>query len=269
VRFFSIPVHARKHDPADGAVNVDPAALLTWRAGREAGSHDVYLDTDEQAVMNGTAPVVTIAETSYTTDLDLGQTYFWKVNEVNAVEDPAIWEGDTLAFSTRAYFIVDDFEMYADVEFKEIWAFWTDGFDDPSNGSVVGYDNIGERTIVHSGNQSMPLAYSSTGGATFSETTRSFDDPQDWTRGGAQTLVLYFYGAPDNTGQLYVKVNNRTEITYGGSPDGITTAEWTQWNIDLDSMGADLKRVTEMSIGVKTGSGLVLIDDILLYRNAP
>jgi hypothetical protein len=269
VRFFSIPVHARKHEPTDGAVDVGTAALLTWRAGREAGSHDVYLDTDEQAVRDGTAPVVTVTETSTMMDLDLGHTYFWKVNEVNTVEDPAIWEGDTLRFSTRAYLVVDDFEMYADMESKEIWAFWTDGYDDPGNGSLVGYGDIGERTIVHGGNQSMPLAYSNAGGATYSKTIRYFDDPQDWTMGGAQTLVLYFYGAPDNTGQLSVKVNNRTEITYGGSADAIATAEWTQWTIDLDSLGTDLKRVTEMSIGVQTGSGLVLIDDIRLYRIAP
>ena len=40
------------HEPADGAVDVDPAALLRWRAGREADSHDVYLGTDEQAVIS-------------------------------------------------------------------------------------------------------------------------------------------------------------------------------------------------------------------------
>ncbi len=269
VRFLYVPTYARKHVPADGAADVDPAALLSWRAGREAGSHDVYISADEEAVINGTAPVVNVAEAPHAVDLDLGQTYYWKVNEVNAVEDPATWEGDIQYFTTRGYFVVDDFEMYADQEFMEIWAFWADGFDDPSNGSVVGYDSIGERTLFHGGRQSMPFSYSNAGGATYSQTQRSFDDPQDWSKGGGQTLVLYFHGAPENTGQLYVQVNNGAKITFDGPASAMTTADWTQWNIDLVSLGTDLQNVSDLSIGVQSGSGLVLIDDILLYRNAP
>ena len=53
-------------------------------------------------------------------------------------------------------------------------------------------------------------------------------------------------------------------------PAGDMAAEaWTSWSIDLSSLGGDSQRVTQLSLGVQGGSGMVLIDDILLYRNTP
>ena len=57
VRFFYIPVHAREPDPDSGATDVDVDVTLGWRAGRQAAEHDVYVSTDEQAVIDGTAAV--------------------------------------------------------------------------------------------------------------------------------------------------------------------------------------------------------------------
>ncbi|MHC4501117.1 MAG: discoidin domain-containing protein [Planctomycetota bacterium] len=60
VRFFSIPVVAREPSPASGATDVDVNVTLGWRAGREAATHNVSLSTDEQAVVEGTAPAVSV-----------------------------------------------------------------------------------------------------------------------------------------------------------------------------------------------------------------
>ena len=73
----------------------------------------------------------------------------------------------------------------------------------------------------------MPLEYENS-----SEAQRVLG--QDWTVGGARTLVLYFYGDPANTGQLYVEVNGG-KVVYDGPADAISTADWTQWDIDLAS----------------------------------
>ncbi|GAH77950.1 unnamed protein product, partial [marine sediment metagenome] len=54
VRFFRIPVRAREPNPADEATDVPLDVVLSWRAGREAGTHNLYLSTDEQAVTQGT-----------------------------------------------------------------------------------------------------------------------------------------------------------------------------------------------------------------------
>ncbi|GAH41848.1 unnamed protein product, partial [marine sediment metagenome] len=82
VRFFSIPVFAREPSPESGATDVDMDVTLGFRAGREAAKHDVYLSTDEQAVIDGTAPVNTVTEAGYSTTLDLDSTYYWRVDEV-------------------------------------------------------------------------------------------------------------------------------------------------------------------------------------------
>ena len=46
VRFFSIPVQAREPQPVDGTITDNADVVLTWRAGREAVSHELYLGTD-------------------------------------------------------------------------------------------------------------------------------------------------------------------------------------------------------------------------------
>ncbi len=49
VRFMYIPAQAREPEPADGATGADVNASLSWRPGREAVSHDVYLSEDPNA----------------------------------------------------------------------------------------------------------------------------------------------------------------------------------------------------------------------------
>jgi hypothetical protein len=278
VRFFHIPVHARKPYPDSGATDVDVDAVISWRAGREAASHDVYFSTNEQAVIDSTAAVATTTETSYgSLSLDLSTTYYWKINEVNEAETPAMLEGDIWNFTTQEYLIVDDFELYNDLdptdpETNRIFNAWIDGYEQPANGSIVGYPAapFAEQSIVHSGGQSMPLSYDNTGTAAYSEAERTFTVGQNWTKAGAATLVLYFHGTEGNTGQLYVKVNG-SKVVYNGDAGDIAKAEWKQWSIDLASLGVDLLNVTKLSIGIdgNGATGILYVDDIRLYSSAP
>ena len=279
VRFFYIPVLARESNPVSGATDIEvDNVTLSWRAGREAAKHDVYLSTDEQAVIDGTAPVTIVTETSHgPLSLDLDTTYYWKINEVNMAETHTIWQGDIWDFTTKEFLVADDFELYNDLDptdsnSNRIFNTWLDGYEQPTNGSVVGYENppFAEQTIVHSSNQSMPLSYSNTGAAAYSEAERTFAVGQSWTQAGATTLVLYFHGTEDNTGQLYVKVNG-SKVVYDGDAADIAKVEWKQWNIDLVSLGIDLQNVTKLSIGIDGNGaiGTLYIDDIRLYRSAP
>jgi hypothetical protein len=274
VRFFHIPVHARAPYPDPGATDVDVDVVLGWTSGREAVTHDVYFSSDEQTVIDDTAPVTTVTETSYgPLSLDLGKTYYWRVDETNEAETPATWQGDLWDFTTQEYFIVDDFESYNDLdttdpESNRIFLTWIDGYGIATNGSLVGYENppFCERTIVHGGKQSMPLAYNNTAGASYSEAERTLAAAQNWTQAGAATLVLYFHGTAGNTGQLYVKVNG-TKVAYNGDAGDIAKPEWNQWSIDLASLGAGLQNVTTLSIGIdgNGASGTLYVDDIRLY----
>jgi len=279
VRFFYIPVLAREPNPDSGATDVPLDVSLSFRAGREAAHHDLYLSTDEQAVIAGTADVTAVTETSYgPLSLDLDKTYYWRVDEVNEAEVPTTWQGEIWDFVTQEYLIVEDFEDYDDYEPNRVFDTWTDGWGVATNGSTMGYpdpifvlgEHFVETTIVHGGSQSAPLFYDNTAGATYSEVTRTVDAPRDWTMAGIQALVLYFHGSPGNTGQLYVKING-FKVVYPGDAADMTRLRWKQWGIDLASLGTDLQNVTTLSIGIdgNGASGTLYFDDIGLYPSVP
>jgi len=278
VRIFHIPLQAREPHPPAGEEDIALNVELAWRAGREAAQHEVVLSSDHEAVVNDTAIVGTVTETRLDLSamgIELGTTYYWRVNEINEAASPTSVEGEIWSFVTREFTVVDDSEQYDD-NCQRIFFAWQDGlghngseecpvapYSGNGSGSIVGNATapFAERSIVHSGRQSMPFAYENSSVAQLALN-------QDWTIGGAQTLVLYFHGDPANAGQLYVEVNG-SKVVYDGPIDAITTAGWTQWNIDLASLGVNLQNVTQLSIGAEGGSGTVYIDDIRLYREAP
>ncbi len=290
VRFYYIPVHAREPVPAAAATNVDPTtAVLSWRAGREASLHDVYIGADKQAVTDSSVPVVTLNQASYAPALDLGTTYYWKVVEVNQAMTLSAWESDVWSFSTLTYLTVDDFESYTNESPNRVFQAWIDGTgfspddffpagnDGNGSGSLIGYDptagNIMETGLVHGGKQAMPLYYDNGNTPRYSEAVRTFDIPQDWSKHGITTLVLYFRGDVNNVGApLYVKIND-TKVLYNDGAASTALPLWKQWNIDLAASGANLKSVKTLTIGIGDGSaggtGTIFIDDILLYAAPP
>jgi hypothetical protein len=280
VRFTAIPVSAKEPNPENGATGVDIDVVLGWRAGREAVSHNVSFSADEQAVTDGTAPVTTVADASYSpSDLHLESTYYWRIDEVNEVETPSNWESRVWSFTTQEYLVVDDFESYNDIDdltdpaSNRIFEGWPDGFGDNANGALIGNDPpqpYTEQTIVHGGNQSMPMVYSNVGLATFSEGTHTFAVAQDWTAHGITTLVLWFYGTTGSTGQLYVKING-TRIPYDGDPGNIALTSWQVWSIDLASSGVNVQSVSSLAIGIdgNGAGGKLYFDNIRLHIIAP
>jgi hypothetical protein len=213
VRFYYLPVQARQPSPASGATGVPVDTLLTWRSGRKAASHEVYFSADKDAVAGGTALAGTGAENSYdpgALGLLYGQTYYWKVNEVNAAETPGSWPGDVWDFTLIDYLVVDDFEGYTNDSPNRVFQTWIDGYgfspdeffpqgnSGNGSGAMIGYDpqagDIMEKTIVHGGRQAMPMDYNNTAAPSYSEAERTWETPQDWTRHGGDTLQLYFHG---------------------------------------------------------------------------
>jgi len=205
VQFLYVPMSARAPEPAAGATDVSVETVLTWRPGRGAVSHEVHLSADRLATVAGSAPIDTT--TRATTDpgpLNLGTTYYWKVNEVNEAAVPKVWEGPLWDFTTREFFLVDDFEAYTDDEPQRIFDTWADGWDSAENGATVGHPDpaavpsghFAETKIVHGGKQSLPFYYDNTGTARYSEARRTFATTEDWTVYGADTLQLHFCGSP-------------------------------------------------------------------------
>ncbi len=277
VRFLYIPAHARRPEPTDGQTEVALDTVLSWRAGREAVTHEVYLSSDSTAVADGTAQVDVVTESRYApADLDFGTVYRWRVDEVNEAEAVSLWEGSLWTFTTQEYGTIDGFEGYDDDQ-NRIYDTWVDGWVNQT-GATVGYfeEPFAERVIVNSGRQSMPLSYNNTEAPFYSETSRTWASAQDWTTGGAVSLRLFFHGVADNVAApLYVVVEDaagHAAVVTNEDADAALAAEWQAWTISFDTLteaGVDLTRVETLTIGLgdradpsAAGEGLIYIDDI-------
>lgn len=139
-------------DPGDEDDFVLPDTELSWRPGPFAVAHDVYFGTnfdDVNEAASDSALLVSAgqAETSYAPDsLEWGQTYYWRIDEVNDADPNSPWQGDTWSFTVEPYnFALDpeaDQYQFADYEVEihassvadeeEIWADATvwDGVED-------------------------------------------------------------------------------------------------------------------------------------------
>lgn len=261
VRFLAIPVYASQPQPAEGAVDQLPELALRWRSGRESAQSELFLGTDPNALTFED----NTSDESLTVSLNLAQTYYWRVDEVNETESTQRWPGEVWQFSTAPYLSIDDMESYEDAEFKEIWATWSDGYQDSGNGALIGNGPTGrpETQIVYDGKQSMPYHYGQEG-ALVSETTRQFGPAMDWSQHGVQSLSLKFHGKPtNNVGQLYVSINGNRIADYPGPVTDMGQAQWHEWRIDLVSLGITV--VDSLTLGIQGGMGTLYVDTIRLY----
>jgi len=288
---------AGEPDPADAAIDVSREITLSWKPGNSAVRHEVYFGTDFSDVNNadttnisviyrGSQDLVTASYTPPESPLEWGQTYYWRIDEVNDTEPNSPWKGDVWSFTVINYVIVDDFESYNEIEPGEegsnrVYGTWIDGYDNPLiNGSTIGYTELFqpsmETEIVHSGDQSVPLTYdNSTAG--LSEVTRTLN--ADWTRDEVITLTLFYKGNLANAPEpMYIALDGNAVVT-NDNPNAARISDWTQWDIllqDFADLGVNLANVNTISIGfgdkanpVPGGSGRVFIDDIRLYRSPP
>jgi hypothetical protein len=211
-------------NPEDGAVDVKPSVILTWVAGAVAASHDVYFGTDSDVVKNATKASSeykgpkALGEESYEPGiLLLNTTYYWRIDEVNDTNPDSPWEGNVWGFTTGDFFVIDDFEEY-DAADNQIWYSWHDGlgygaqgmpdyYAGNGTGAAVGDETTAsytEETIVHGGNQSMPIAYDNNkqGYSKYSEVEHTLTDQRDWTEQGVTDLSLWFRGYPAMVGSF-------------------------------------------------------------------
>jgi hypothetical protein len=290
VRFYGLPVYARTPNPVSGSV-VLPNAVATWRAGREAAQHTVYVGSDAHALTSSVSSNTNSVDLSLL-DLQLDQTYYWRVDEVNEVEAVAVWQGPVWSLSTVPFLTIDDFESYDNFSPNRPFQTWLDGYGYSADeffpveyagngtGSGVGHDiwspgspqfegQIMESTLARSG-KCLPLYFNNTNGVNVSETTRTFAAARNWAAYGIKSLSLNIYGDPGNTGQLYLKING-TRINYDGLSDAMQRQQWIPWIIDLSGVAGNLQAVTSLAIGIEGagGTGLIFVDDIRLYPLTP
>ena len=277
--------------PTNGRIlQIDDASSVTWRPGDGASQHDVYFGADADTVASADASDTTglyrgrQSSTVYrpTEGFDWGRNYYWRIDEV--ASDGSLAPGKVRTIKIADYLVVDDFEDYNDYAPDEIWNTWIDGFGTTTNGAVSGYatpdflagEHYAEIVNIHSGQQALPLFYNNN--FMYSEATRTFASPSDWTRHGVQELSLWYLGDPCNVSErMYVAVTGgATAVIYNTDPN-LVTGTWTEWVIPLQALadqGVNLKSVTSIALGFGTrgntttpgGSGVVFFDDITLRR---
>jgi len=98
--FSVLPTEAHDPSPADGAENVDVAGVtLSWTAGLGAKLHSVYFGDDLDTVTNAVGAPPLPMTTYDTGPLELGKTYYWRVDEFNP---PTNITGAVWSFTTPA-----------------------------------------------------------------------------------------------------------------------------------------------------------------------
>jgi len=257
------PLLAWNARPVHGStVDMDGATPLTWSPGDEAAKHYIYFGTDRDTVES--------ADTSDTTGIyrgqrdpnsytppegvEFGQDYSWRIDEYNA--DMTISTGRTWIFTVADYLNVDDFESYDDFD-NRIFLTWIDGYGSPSQGipgngtgSTVGNldEPYAEQTIVHEGTQSMPMDYNNLELPYHSETERTWDLPEDWTRHAVKALTLYFRGYPASVGSFsYDPVTGIYTMTADGADIFGTSDEFHYAYKQLSGVGLIEAQVLSVS----------------------
>jgi hypothetical protein len=106
------PGYSSGPSPKNGAMNEATWVTLGWRTGEFAASHDVYLGEDFDDVNNATRDseeyrgnqtltfyVAGFPGYAYPDGLVPGTTYYWRIDEVNAPPDEAVYKGNIWSFS--------------------------------------------------------------------------------------------------------------------------------------------------------------------------
>ena len=132
VQFFAVFLsnYAGNPSPPDNARNVDKDkdVILRWTPGVDAVTHDVYFGTDQIAVgdANDSSSEYKGSRNLYDvwyspSGLELGRTYYWRIDEVNDANDNSPWKGSVWSFATNRkcdFRIRGDFnwDCYIDIE---------------------------------------------------------------------------------------------------------------------------------------------------------
>ena len=255
--------------PVDGAENVGESSVLSFSPGRSASEHVVYLSTDPANLED--APHRQDANSFDPNGLELGETYYWRVDEV---DEAGIRPGTVWTFATADRLVLDDFEGY-------------DLLADPSNlDSQTIYDAwrnanifVAENLSYQCSKRSMAFNYYYSG-SFYEEALHTFSPAQNWAGAGVKVLELFFYGGPFNSpGQMYLVLNDgdsETIVPYAGDAGDLTTEAWQPWRIELDDFNdLNLSNVESLSIGFcvpasnpfGSGMGTVYFDEITLYAS--
>ncbi|MEP4049863.1 MAG: putative Ig domain-containing protein [Luteolibacter sp.] len=186
------PSIATAPSPADAAIDVDVNALLSWTAGHQSGSHDVYFGTSTSPAFQGNQ-----SDTSFDPGvLADNTTYYWAVDEVN---NSGTTPGNLWSFTTAA--APSSWTVLTSDDFENGFGNWTDGGSDArlSSSFAVGSQCLALQDNSSSSVSELANALDLTGynelKVEFSYVVQSFEGSEDfWLRyssdGGASWSTI-------------------------------------------------------------------------------
>jgi hypothetical protein len=258
-------------NPPDGAKNVPLDTVLKWSPGGPDEKHVVYFGTSESDVGENAAPVNNPSQPQNANSfeppaLELAETYYWRIDQVNGQDTNSPWEGDIWEFTTTDHLTIDNFESY---DSFTIYGTWTQ--------IDQAYVYLSKRPKpVYRCRQAMGFRYYYDS-VFYSEAKTAFAPAKDWASAGAAALDLYFRGQTENdtNGQMYIVLSDgdvSAVVPYDGDANNLRVESWSPWRIDLQNLGLNLGNIESISIGFRGpsdrqdyGSGTVFFDDIRLY----
>jgi hypothetical protein len=230
--------------PADGAVDVPIDVTLSWLEAQFATGRELWIGKPGAMEKVDPAPTGT---TCMPGNLELGQTYEWRVDQIGP---SGTVTGHTWTFTTAPYLIVDDFESYTtDADLRSAWV-----------------DNIEEAGVEYvflstGANKAMRFEFQNQYEPYFTEVTRTFGSPQDWTAQSVENLSLSFVGEHQNAEQLmYLRLEDASGQSFTVENPftfACQTDSWRQWTIPLVQFsdgGVDLTSVQKLTIGLGDGT---------------
>ena len=95
--------------PAHEATDVPHDVILNWSPGLFATTHNVYLgtvfaDVNNASTADASGILVSQGQNANSLDVDaltFGQTYYWRVDEVNAAPDKTVYQGEVWSFTVE------------------------------------------------------------------------------------------------------------------------------------------------------------------------
>jgi hypothetical protein len=263
--------------PVDGAKNVPLDIVLKWSTGSLTEKNITYFGTSPADVGENAIPINEPTQpqdaNSFTPpNLELGTTYYWRIDQINDNEPNGLRKGDVWKFTTINHLVIDDFESY---DSSTLYDTWTKIDPSYTNRALIA---LSERPDpVRTCRQAMKFSYEYDP-TFYSEIIIPFTPAQDWTYASVTSLELFFYGQVDNktNTQMYITLSDgdvNAVVPYDGDVNDIKIETWQPWRIDLQNLDLNLSNIESLSIGFpKTqpemsdfNHGTIFFDDIRLY----
>ena len=195
----------------------------------------------------GTAAAQTVADHSFSpAALEYGQTYYWRVDEVNEARRPARMRAPSGASPRRSSRSSTTSRATTTTRATASTSSGSTAMTDQSSGST-GRLLRGpvRRADDHPRRQAVDApGLRQHGPALF---LRSHADLRQRPRTGPPTASRASRSSsrarPATAGKLYLKINN-TKVPYNGGAADIAKPAWLPWNIDLSTVGGNLSKVT-------------------------